>query len=485
MLNLKRCVGRCFFLVSNKDIGTTFFGAFSGIIGTSLSLVMHLYMILLAVGGITLNVLVFGILVFHRSSFMLTYTLSVGFLVVTFVVALIVSLRWPLHKDLIWGQYHYYVALLAPIVYWLTVVLLFGFILMDPVSLHAGSKPSTALVAVEPLDPVVKRTGIVALPGKILEDIPNKALPVKNLDGNANNGASTGASWSDWFWSWFDFTGTKPSVGQKPSISSSSVPADQPLPAASWSDWFWSFFGYNQPMGKPTPPSSPMGQTTGPAMGALAGLPAVIPAEVPTILLPSEPLPEVTVLSVPLESQSLELESLASQLQELRLLWLPQGFLELVTYGEHSCIIVGLDANKPQDFCVVPLYLTLSELKLNTLSFLKYDLVTGSLSYNLADHATFTASVSPSPHELMNDAHLTEDQRAEVLLCYQYYLNVAKNQPVLFMYLHELLYYYNPSSLSMPLLYELSENLAARAVVHQIDCTYFGESDLSDAEAGD
>ena len=484
------------FSTHHKDISTTFFGAFPGIIGTSLSLVTRLkaylsyffnlvcslYIVILLVLLISLNGLVFGLLVFHQTTFMLYYTISLGALLLLFSGACLLTIISPQNKMVIWAHYNQAVCLILPVLSWLMCFLVFGFIFLDTTSVHAGSKPSTALVPVEPLDPVVKRTGSVALPGKNSEGIPNNGLPGKHLQSNPNNGASTGGSWSAWFWSWFGFPGTKPAVVQIPSLS---VPADQPVPAASWSSWFWSFFGYSQPTGKATPLSSPMAQTTGPAMSALAGLSsmiAVIPPEVPAVTTLTPVSSPSVLVSEPLESQSLELVSLASQLKDLRLLWLPHGFLELVTYGEHSCIIIGLDANKPQEFCVVPLYLTLSALKLNSLSFLSYDPITGSLAYNMADHTHFTASVTPSPHELINDEHLTDDQRAEVLLCYQYYLNLAQNQPNLFLYLQELLYNYNAFSLSVPLFYEVVDNLASRAVVHQIDCSYIGESNLSDPE---
>ena len=161
-----------------------------------------------------LNLFVFCLLVYHQSVYMFSYTVSVGVLALTFVFAFISTIVWPQDQELIWSRYQSSISFLLPLVYWVASLVLFGFVLSSGAPLSAGSissKPVNEVVVVS-CAPAVKDAPVAFF---WIVGLPLVIKSVTNTVGSAVCAVDSDmvTSWSTWLWSWFGYSGSKPTAG--------------------------------------------------------------------------------------------------------------------------------------------------------------------------------------------------------------------------------------------------------------------------------
>ena len=493
--------------------------------------VCSVYYFFLVVLLVSFNLFLYGLLVYHQSLYMLAYTLTLTVVAVFTLVVGILSVIYPQPLYVISFRYHQAISYLFPLVYWASILLLFGWILSSGGPLSAGSissKPVNEVVVVS-CAPAVKDAPpaffwIVGLPLVVKE--------VTNPVGSAVCALDSGMviSWSTWLWSWFGYSGSKPTpmTGGVATVGGFTSVVDQGAVFTA---------GKNQEV-IDTPALLPPGDTSmmspgtplerafanqkakmsldllslqnlvdnlhqpalgdvplvAPAIGSLdlnSGLPLLDttlmdPGSMPGLeLLPLLPLSEnphgyepalVAMpgdLTPPVQEMPI---AVAALIAHLRLLSPEPAFFHYFTLGEgegavRDAIFFGLDEATPDAYCILPLF---PELAFDEIFFLRL----ADEGYDL-DNAAYVAALERIVHvpHILNDAgHLTDLQCSTVQLVYNYFWDVSQNDPELFAQVRQLVLSFS-SDLKIDLEIikvfqeiDLNINCVETGEPHEIDC---------------
>ena len=453
------------------------------------------YCRLLAILLVGLNLGVYGILVYHQSLYMLSYTLTVTGVAVLTLVVWILSVIWPQSSSLIWFRYQQVISSALPYIYIFTFFLFFVIIIVDNAPLSAGSvgsKPVKDLVVVS-CEPAVQDSPpaffcVVGVP-LVVKEVTN---PVGSAVCAVDYDIVT--SWSTWLWSWFGYSGSKPTPmtggvataggftpgadqGVLTSVTNQEVQAkqdhgaDQEVIQTALLPLERAFAIQKAKMAWDLLSLQHLAENLqyAPAMGDVPLLPLTENPhgfEPALVAMPGDLTPPVQEMPI----------GVAALIDHLRLLCPETAFFHYFTLGEgegavRDAIFFGLDAATPEAYCILPLF---PGLAFGEIFFLRL----ADDGYYL-DNAAYVAALERIVHvpHILNDCeHLTDLQCSTVQLVYNYFWDVSQNDPELFAQVWQLVSSYSSDPKIdleiLKLFQEIDVNigLVETGEPHEIDC---------------